>query len=74
VCKRTKERELLQEEFDMIKDEVKGILALEPAKPEDVLNRLAFSREKVLQVIQWMLDNDFVTYTGDQRLTLQRKE
>lgn len=72
VCKRNKERDLVQEEFDMIRDEVKGILALEPAEPGDVLNRLAFARDKVMQVIQWMLDNDFITYTEDQKLTLKR--
>ena len=72
VCKRKKEKDILQEEFDMIRDEVKGILSLEPAKPEDVLKRLAFGREKVMQVIQWMLDNDIIIYTGDQRLTLSQ--
>jgi len=72
VCKRKKEKDILQEEFDMIRDEVKGILSLEPAKPEDVLKRLAFGRERVMQVIQWMLDNDIIIYTGDQRLTLSQ--
>ena len=74
ICKKKKERELLQEEFDMIRDEIKGILALEPVKPEEVLNRLAFRREKVMQVIQWMLDNDLLAYTEDQKLSLKKKE
>ncbi|OFY59895.1 MAG: recombinase RecQ [Bacteroidetes bacterium RBG_13_46_8] len=73
ACKRQKEKEIQQEEFDMIRDEVKGILALEPVRPDDLINRLAFSREKVIEVIQWLLDNNLAAYTGDQKLMLTRK-
>ena len=69
-----KERDLHQEEFNMIRDEVKEILALEPSKPEDVIARLAFDRDKIVRVIQWLLDNDIVAYTADQRLMLRKNE
>jgi ATP-dependent DNA helicase RecQ len=72
ACKKQKEKELQREEFEMIRDEVKGILTLEPVRPDDLLNRLAFSREKVLEVVQWLLDNNYVTYTGDQRLMINK--
>ena len=74
VCRKRKERDLHQEEFDMIRDEVKEILTLEPSKPEDVIARLAFDRDKIVRVIQWLLDNDIVAYTGDQRLMLRKNE
>ncbi|MBN2273243.1 MAG: RecQ family ATP-dependent DNA helicase [Bacteroidales bacterium] len=73
VCRNKKERDLQQQEFDMISDEVKGVVALEPLRPEDLLSRLVFNREKVLQVVQWMLDNDYLAYTEDQKLTLKSK-
>jgi ATP-dependent DNA helicase RecQ len=73
ACKRKREKELQQEEIDLIREEVKGILALEPVRPDDLLNRLAFNREKVIQVIQWMLDNDLAAYTGDQKLMLMKR-
>jgi ATP-dependent DNA helicase RecQ len=73
ACKRRKEKELLEEEVDLIREEVKGILALEPVRPDDLLNRLAFSHEKVIQVIRWMLDNGIVSYTGDQKLMLMKR-
>jgi ATP-dependent DNA helicase RecQ len=72
ACKRRKEKELQQEEFDLIRDEVKGILALEPVRPDDLLNRIAFSREKVIQVIQWLLDNNLAAYTADQKIMLTK--
>ena len=74
ACKRRKEKELQQEEFDLIRDEVKGILALEPVRPDDLLNRVAFSREKVIQVIQWLLDNNLAAYTEDQKLMLTKNK
>jgi ATP-dependent DNA helicase RecQ len=73
VCKKRKERELKQEEFDMIKDEVKSILALEPVRTDDIIGRLAFSRDKVIEVVRWMLDNGLVQYTADQLLMLKKK-
>ncbi|MBN1415882.1 MAG: RecQ family ATP-dependent DNA helicase [Bacteroidales bacterium] len=73
VCRNRKEKELLQEEFNMIMDEVKGILAMEPVKPDDIFKRIAFNRDKVIEVIRWLLDNNMVAYTEDQRLILVKK-
>jgi ATP-dependent DNA helicase RecQ len=73
ACRRKKEKELQEEEVDLIREEIKGILALEPIRPDDLLNRLAFSREKVIQVLQWMLDNGLAAYTGDQKLMLLKR-
>jgi ATP-dependent DNA helicase RecQ len=73
ACKRNMEKELLKEEFDLIRDDIKGILAIEPARPDELLDRLAFSREKVIEVIQWLLDNNLAAYTGDQKLMLTKK-
>jgi ATP-dependent DNA helicase RecQ len=74
ACKKRKEKEMQQQEFDLIKDEVIAILGLGPLKSEDLLNRLAFDRDKVIQVTRWLLDNNVIQYNGDQKLSLVKKD
>jgi ATP-dependent DNA helicase RecQ len=70
VCREKNESQLKQDEFDMIRDEVLSVLAMGPLTPGLLTEKLAFNREKTLEVIQWMLDNDILHFNEEQQLFL----
>ncbi len=73
ACRRKNDRELKQQEFEMIKEEILAILALEPVKPDNLINRMAFEHEKVIKVIRWLMDNKIIDSMDDQKLFLVKK-
>lgn len=73
VCRANNESQLKQDEFDMIRDEVLSVLALGPLTTELLIERVAFERGKVLEVMQWMLDNDILHFSEEQQLCVTRK-
>jgi ATP-dependent DNA helicase RecQ len=73
VCRKRKEKELEQDEFNLMKEELTGAIALESARPEDIYKKLPFNRDKLTRVIQWLLDNGILRFTPDQRLVLSKK-
>lgn len=72
VCKINNESALKREEFELLRDEIQAVLALEPLQPEQLFERIPASRDKLIQVVQWMLDNDQVRY-NEQRLLMLHK-
>jgi ATP-dependent DNA helicase RecQ len=73
ACRKKNEQELKQQEFEMIKEEIIAILAIEPSKPENVIARVAFEHDKVIKVIRWMMENNIISSTDDQKLFLVKK-
>jgi hypothetical protein len=73
VCRKRKENELEREEFNLMKEELTGVIALESARLEDIYKKLPFNRDKLTRVIQWLLDNGILRFTPDQRLVLSKK-
>lgn len=73
ACRRKNDRELKQQEFEMIKEEIIAILALEPVKPDNLITRVAFEHEKVITVIRWLMDNNIIASMDDQKLFLVKK-
>ncbi|HJZ40196.1 MAG TPA: ATP-dependent DNA helicase RecQ [Bacteroidales bacterium] len=73
VCRANNESQLKQDEFDMIRDEVLSVLALGPLTAELLIERVAFDRGKILEVMQWMLDNDILHFSEEQQLYVTRK-
>ena len=68
VCKRRNELNLSRYEFDIILDELKEILRKEP-KTVDELNQIIQNQDdKVIKVIQWLLDNNKIKYTEGREL------
>lgn len=73
ICRAQNKTDLQQEEFDLIREEIKAVLGLEPLKPETLLERIAFPREKTLETLQWMMDHDQVGVEEDGRVGLKNK-
>lgn len=69
VCLERNKAQLSKLEFDTILNQIKPILKKFPQKPEDLMNNIKnTSPEKCRRVIEWLLDNDKITYTSDKRL------
>jgi ATP-dependent DNA helicase RecQ len=73
VCRTKKDALLRQEEFDLIRDEIISAIALEPLSLEQLVNRVAINRDKIIEVMQWLLDNDRIVFNDEQLLILRDK-
>jgi ATP-dependent DNA helicase RecQ len=70
VCLERNRAQLSKLEFDKIIDTIKPILKSSPTKPEYLVNSNPYtSKEKLLRVIEWLLDNDKIFYTADKKLS-----
>ncbi len=70
VCQRRNELDLNKYEFDLILDEIKKILKEQTATVEFLVDNISYKKEdKTLKVIQWLLDNDKIKYTDNNKLT-----
>ncbi len=70
VCRQKNESVLSQEEFDLIRDEVVTMLSAEPAGLDILLEKIRVNRDKLIHVVRWMLDNNFLRFNEDQFLVL----
>jgi ATP-dependent DNA helicase RecQ len=68
VCKHLQEIELSKNEFNLIREEIKSVVSLEPINLNDLVDKIPFKDEKIVQVIQWLLDNLYIAYNEDQKL------
>ncbi len=68
ICKKRNELEMSKFEFDKILGEVKNTIKHEPQTLEIVVDSINYNHEKVLKVIRWLLDNEKVRYTDDNKL------
>jgi ATP-dependent DNA helicase RecQ len=74
VCRVKKETVLRQEEFNLIREEIQAVLSLEPLTPEELFNRIVVHRDKAIEVLQWLLDNDQVRMNEEMKLVIVRKK
>jgi len=74
VCRVKKESVLRQEEFNLIREEIQSVLSLEPLSPDQLFSRIAVHRDKAVEVVQWLLDNDQLKMNEDMRLVLVKKK
>ena len=68
VCKHQEEIELNKNEFDLIHEEIKSIVNLEPISLHDLIDKIPFKEEKIIQVVQWLLDNNYIAYNENDKL------
>jgi len=73
ICRIKKESVLRQEEFNLIREEILAVLNLQPLSPDELLERIAVHRDKVVEVLQWLLDNDELKLNGEMRLAVSKK-
>ncbi len=68
VCTRRNSLELNKYEFDIILDEIKNIINLEPCLLNNLIDKLEFDESKIIKVIQWLFENKKIKYDEKQRL------
>lgn len=74
VCLERNKAHLSKLEFDNILNQIKPLLKEHPQKPEDIVNSIKnTSPDKCRRVVEWLLDNDKITYTFDKKLTWRNK-
>ncbi len=73
VCRRKTEKELINEEFELMKEEIEAIVKMEPIALNELVNKIPFNKDKLIQTIQWMLDNDILIYNEKNKIMWKRK-
>ncbi len=73
VCKHQNEIEINKNEFELIREEIKSIINLEPVRLNDLIDKIPVKEEKIIQVIQWLLDNIYIAYDEDDRLIWKKR-
>lgn len=68
VCRRRKEAETIDEEFELMKEEIRGITKLQPVKLDNLIDNIPFEKEKLLKTVRWLIDNGNLKYDGENRL------
>jgi len=68
VCRRKSEKELKEEEFKLMKEEIESITKMGPIGLTELVNKIPFNKEKLIQTIQWLLDNGNLKYNKDHEL------
>ncbi|MCU0363925.1 MAG: RecQ family ATP-dependent DNA helicase [Bacteroidales bacterium] len=69
VCRKRNELELSKYEFDLILDDIKEVLSTSNPDAEELAAILRHPGEKVIRVIQWLLDHNKIKQDQDRRLS-----
>lgn len=70
LCKQEKKSRISKYEFDLIHEAIKDRLKKSSCSMEKLTGELAFSENKILNVIQWLLDNELVKMSENHLLSL----
>lgn len=70
VCRENVESPLSGEEFELIKNKLVELLTSEPNLLETLMDKIPAHRKKLIHVLQWMLDNNFIKFNEEQKLKL----
>lgn len=68
VCMRRNELELSKYEFDMILEKIKETIKKEAVLLDDLVDNIPYLKNKVLKVIQWLIDNNKITKLEDNKM------
>lgn len=68
VCTRYRDQDLSKAEFERVVNEIKESLTEAPLSLDALVDRLDQGEEKILNVVQWLLDNGTIFYQQDNRL------
>ncbi len=73
VCRRRNELHLSRYEFDMISEKAKTMLRAEPMPLETLVDAVDCDEQKIITVIQWLLDNEKIAYNKEKKLDWLKK-
>jgi ATP-dependent DNA helicase RecQ len=68
VCMRKSEKELKEEEFELMQEEIESITRMGPIALDELMNKIPFNKDKLIQTIQWLLDNGYLKYNTENKL------
>jgi ATP-dependent DNA helicase RecQ len=68
VCRLNNESALQKEEFDLIRNDLLAVIAIEPLSLENLFEKIPIHRDKIIEVLQWLMDNNFVKFNEEQLL------
>jgi len=71
ICMEKEETSLSNYEFKLIEQAVKDRLKRGQISPEELCENLSYSENKVLKVIQWLIDNSSIRMEINQKLSLK---
>ncbi len=69
VCRERNELDLSKYEFDLILEEIKGILAEKQPDAQELVKLSGYPEEKVIKVIRWLLDHNKIIQDNDHKLS-----
>ncbi len=70
VCIERNKIELSELEFDSVLDQIKPLLRERPLTLKEVAQKVkGVSEDRIIKVVQWLLDNDKIRYDTDRRLS-----
>jgi len=68
VCQKHKRENLKNNEFEIIKNEIKNLLQKQPLSLNQLVDSLNFTEEKSIAAIRFMIDNDILSYDEEKKL------
>jgi ATP-dependent DNA helicase RecQ len=68
VCRERNELDLSKYEFDLILEDVKGILIDNNPDAEELVKMIDYPEDKVIKVVRWLLDHDKILQDKDHKL------
>ncbi|OFY61990.1 MAG: recombinase RecQ [Bacteroidetes bacterium RBG_13_42_15] len=69
VCRERNELDLSKYEFDLILEEIKGILAGRNPDSQELVGMINYPEEKVIKVVRWLLDHNKIIPDKDHKLS-----
>jgi len=69
VCRERNELELSKYEFDIILEDIKGILSGKNPDAEELVKLIDYPEDRVIKVIRWLLDHNKIIQDKDYKLT-----
>jgi ATP-dependent DNA helicase RecQ len=73
VCIERNKVDMNEQEFTSVVEKIKPVLKEKPCDMQNLIESLKqVNKEKVVRVIEWLLDNDKISYTDDKKLFWHR--
>jgi len=65
ICRENRKKEMQREEFNFIKNEISAVLSLGPLGINELLKKIPIKKERLIEIVRWMLDNDLLINKND---------
>ncbi len=72
VCRRRDSLNVSNAEFDAIHKEIMATVGKKALTVAELVDNINFEEEKILKIIQWLLETEKIEYTEDKRLILKK--